>query len=275
MKRNYTKALLLSLPLIFLTLFILSPISRAASLSIDPISGKAPIVDGLIDVSADEWEESMFYNLSLKSNENDPGLRIDLKVMQIEKNLYFLVQYELESSYVGNNEIIGLLISESSSELIEDFKDAKIVNISNLNNYTYSDYDINSNFFINDMYLDGEGAATKESIDSDIIRFTFEFKLPINESLVDVNDEDVILEYGSSYAFNISHGNTPIYPQGFIRSNIITLNLLEHEQITQPLDFELITLVTSIIIFGIVGVFYVFYLYRIILLKNKLERIRL
>ncbi|MFW9896781.1 MAG: hypothetical protein ACFFD7_13330, partial [Candidatus Thorarchaeota archaeon] len=102
------------------SLFIIN--CHGAAEEIDAEFGQAPIIDGNIDDSANEWKNAY------KTQINLTDLPIDLWVMQDDKDLFISVQVDLETH--NSTEFVGLLISNSSSENREDFIDAKIVQFS-------------------------------------------------------------------------------------------------------------------------------------------------
>ncbi|MCK4286324.1 MAG: hypothetical protein KAX18_08975, partial [Candidatus Lokiarchaeota archaeon] len=106
------------------SLFIIK--SYGAVEEIDAKFGEAPIIDGVIDDTADEWKKAFKTQLILTD------LPIDLWVMQNNLKLFISVQIDLEVEAHNSTEFIGLLISNSSSENQEDFIDAKIVQFSDI-----------------------------------------------------------------------------------------------------------------------------------------------
>ncbi len=246
-----------------------------ADLEIKPTYGRAPLIDGKIDTSVNEWNKAIKEHLNLYPNESAPEnpLLVDLWVMQNGSNLYISIQF----SFLHNDfEFVGLLISSNQSENPEDFKDAKIVRFSNIstNEFTYKDYYLNNSIYEEDTNSNGNGAGRIEG--EDVI---YEFVLPVeyNES----DPEDVFLEYGtdeeSGHVFKIFMGdstNPPSYPEDIRISNNVLIKITYNplpEKLTQQ---ELLILIFSIIIFGTSGMLYVFYIYRIVKLKEKIERIR-
>jgi len=195
---------------IFISVLYTVP-SYGALEEIDPNFGKVPTIDGEIGSFTNEWDEAY------KIQTNLTDLPINLWVMQSSSKLYISVQIELESGVVNRtSEFVGILISNSSSEDIKDFIDAKIVQFSNIteDEFDYFDYFINNSVFIPDSASSGNGAAKLEGETS-----TYEFSIPINNLQGDI-DEDVYLEYGEPFAFNITYGLTPGYPQGIMKSSI-------------------------------------------------------
>lgn len=230
---------------------------------IDPNFGKAPTIDGQTDSFANEWDEAY------KIQTNLTDLPINLWVMQSSSKLYISVQFDLIVGVHSPTEFVGILISNSSSEDREDFIDAKIIQFSNIteNEFDYFDYFINNSVFIPDSASDGNGAAKLEGETS-----TYEFSIPINNPQGGI-EEDVYLEYGDPFAFNITYGDTPSYPQGIKKSSIFLININHPPKSELPL-LKLTIFVFTIVIFSLAVVLYGFYIYRIIKLKEIMERYR-
>jgi hypothetical protein len=249
-----------------LTFVSFSPIlfSYGAVADIDPNFGDAPIIDGIIDDSTNEWREAKKLQIDLKD------LPVKLWVMQTNLDLYISVQIDLESGYHNTTEFVGILVSKNSSENREDFIDAKIIQFNNIstNSFNYSDFYINESVFINDTVQHGEGAGGFEGITT-----TYEFSIPLNQSESTGEEEDALLSYENSYAFNVSYGGIPLYPQGIIKSNILLINI-NPPQTNQILPLDLTLGILSIIAFSVTGILFVFYIYRILKLKEKIERLR-
>lgn len=224
--------------------------------------GNAPVIDGYLDLSSNEW------NKAEKKIINLGGLDIEFWVMQDSSNLYISLQVDLEYGYHNETEFVSIIISNSSSETREEFIDAKIIQFSNIleNNFTYLDYYINNSIFLNDITYNGNGAAQLEEKVS-----TYEFSIPTKT--VDGNNEDVFLDYGNSYALNVSYGWTSSYPDGIEKSTIILINIKAFPTQEQPL-WDLIFFILIIIIFSALGIIYGFYIYKIYKLKEKIERIK-
>ncbi len=235
------------------------PIGFGATEEIDSEIGEAPIINGYINITAQEWNEAIKNQIYLDD------LPIELWVMHTAQNLYISVQVDLLPIARSSSEFIGLIISNSSSENIEDFIDAKIIQFSNISedNFEYFDMNINSSIFFNDTVSNGDGAAKLEDTTS-----TYEFVIPINR-----NEEDVSLELGKSLAFNITYGVSPSYPSGIRKSSIILINIPSLPT-PKPLPIKLTLFILVIIVFSILGILYVFYIYRIIKLKEKIQRIK-
>lgn len=238
--------------------------SYGAAEEIDAKFGVAPIIDGVIDDTADEWKKAFKTQLNLTD------LPIDLWVMQNNLKLFISVQIDLEVDAHNSTEFIGLLISNSSSENQEDFIDAKIVQFSDIqtDEFVYLDYAINNSLFLNDTIYHGEGAGKLDGKVS-----VYEFSIPINQPLTDGYEEDALLEYGESYSINITYGKTPLYPEGIIKSEIVLINIFKPSEEEQLL-IDVIFLVLTIIVFSIVGILSGYYIYKLFKLKEKMERLR-
>jgi hypothetical protein len=246
-----------------------------ADLEIKPLYGQAPVIDGEIDTSENEWNKAIKEHLNLYPNESNPEnpLLVDLWVMQNGSNLYISIQF----SFLHNDfEFVGLLISSNQSENPEDFTDAKVVRFSNIstNEYTYKDYYLNNSIYEEDINSNGSGAGRIEG--EDVI---YEFVLPIENNESD--PEDVFLKYGtdeeSGHVFKIIMGDStdpPSYPEDIRISNNVLIKITYNPLPPELTPQELLILILSIIIFGTSGMLYVFYIYRIVKLKEKIERIR-
>jgi len=246
---------------------------NAATEEIDPEFGNAPVIDGYINKTKNEWNEAEKVKFNLYSNESttDVGLPITLWVMQNDSNLYISVKFDLISH--NTREFIGILISKSASESTEDFFDAKIVQFSDLggNNekLEYLDYNLKNDVFIKDQKSNGNGFAQLEDIS-----IIYEFKIPLNNS---EDKEDIFLDYGESYSFKIIYGATSShsYPAGILKSNIVLINIQYPPVPPLPPIYDLVLLILSIIIFSVLGALFGFYVYNIFILKKKVERINI
>jgi len=270
LKKSTIKIILIVL---LLNIFILSAftVSRAygASLEISPKFGDAPIIDG--EVESDEWDKAERYNTSLYlGSSTTNGLPIDIKCIQKDNNLYLLFQFELIEK--RDSEFLAILISNSTSEDIEDFIDAKMINISNGQD-SYNDLYLNNSQYIFEDDIEGNGAGTIKFEGFENWIFTFEFKFPLQSDETQNEENDVALSYGSSHAFNISHGNIPDLPNRIERSTTIIINILEAQKEPPQLDFNIVAITLTSIVFTIIVLFYSYYIYQIILLKRKMERI--
>jgi hypothetical protein len=129
------------------------------------------------------------------------------------------------------------------------------------------DYYIDDDVYHEDATSDGEGIAKLEG--NEII---YEFSMPVE--IEEGGIEDVELEHGVEFDFEIVFGKTASYPDGFIISNIVSI-YLEFPPGAPPEDpSAILLLVFTVIVFGGIGALYIFYIYRITQIKKKIERIR-
>lgn len=270
MKKHISKII----PILLVNILIFSSVvisgSRATSIEITPEYGDPPTIDGSVEEATDEWENAKLYNSSLKKTASERGLPIEVKCIQDDYNLYLLIQFQIDQSSVKSENFLAILISNSTSGESEDFMDAKIINVSD-GQSSYDDFYLNDSVYVNDT-VHGYGQGNTSSIENFKL-FTFEFSLPLQISESQVENEDIPLLFGSSYLFNISHGNIPNLPEGIIRSTNITINILEEKSEPPLFNIDIVELTFTIIIFSIIGVFYIFYIYQILLLRKKMERI--
>ncbi|MEE9377205.1 MAG: hypothetical protein V3V33_04125 [Candidatus Lokiarchaeia archaeon] len=229
---------------------------------IDSEIGESPVIDGYIDLSSNEWNKATREDILLGD------LPIILRVLQNDENLYISVQFDLLVEYHSLSEFVGLIISNSSSDVKEEFIDAKIIQFSNIskNEFIFFDYYIDNGNFLNDTNLDGDGAAKLEEVTS-----TYEFSFPIKASTA--NEQDAALDFGNTYAFNITYGETPIYQTGVKKSTIILINI-KSSTTSKPPFTDLTVLIICIVIFSILGVLYCSYIYKIFRLKGNIKRIK-
>jgi hypothetical protein len=233
--------------------------------------GTAPVIDGVIDVTKNEWNSAEKQSFALYQNLSNPtdGLPIDFWILQADSSLNFLIRFNLNghSSSEYDNEFVGILIADWEDSL--NFTDAKIVQFSNISENTmqYLDYYIIGDNHYEDITSDGEGIA---KLDGNEIIYELSIPVEIEEGGI----EDVELEHGVEFDFEIIFGKTAPYHEGNIHSNIVSI-YLEYPPGPKDRDYgELIMSVTTIIIFSTIGAVYVFYIYRITQLKKKIERIR-
>ncbi|MFX1426706.1 MAG: hypothetical protein ACFFBE_09660 [Promethearchaeota archaeon] len=240
-------------------------VSYGAAEEIEPEFGDAPIIDGIIDDSTNEWEDA-FKNPEVWLAD----LPIALWVMQTKRELFISVQLDLQSGYHNTTEFFGLLISANSSENLEDFVDAKFIQFTNItsNEFSYLDFYINNSKFLNDTNYNGDGAAKLEGDVS-----IYEFSIPIEQTNTTGDIEDSILEYDNNYAFNITYGVNPSYPQG-IKKSVIVLIKINSPSEKKIIITDLVLFVFSIIIYSSIGVLFGLYIYKIVKLKEKIERLR-
>lgn len=249
-------------------------IGFGAEVTINPLFGRAPVIDGEIDTSNNEWSKAVKERIHLFSNLSDPvnGLPVDIWVMQNDSSssLYISIQFSLESH--NENEFVGILMARNNSEITEDFKDAKIIQFTNISNsdYQYKDFYIRNALYTEDSRSNGNGAAKFEGDE-----VTYEFVIPVEENETDT--DDVFIEHGRVYAFKIILGDSITYPASYPNdikvSNIVLINISYYipRELT-PLEW--LYLVLSIIIFSTIGVLYIFYIFRVVKLREKTERIR-
>jgi hypothetical protein len=248
-------------------LFIIE--SHAAVESFEPEFGYAPDINGRIDSSDDEWENASKEEIRLLSGRSE-GFMIDIWVLQNDSDLYILVQFELLSH--SSEEFIGILVSESESENITSFTDAKIVQCFNLGHqdedYEYDDYYIVNGQFFKDGDENGDGA-----MELDENKVIYEFRIPVNESEGD-DSKDVSLDFGEIYAFKIIYGEDPNYYNGTnFRSNIVSVEI-EYPPKKEKDIWKIASLILLIITFSVIGALFGLYIYKIVNIKKKLSRIR-
>lgn len=228
---------------------------------ITPEFADAPVIDG---IRGTEWDDANTTYTSLDD------LNVIIKVMQAEAILFISIEFDLEASARKETEFVGILIANSSTSDPEDFTDAKIVRFSNLTNgnYTYLDcyVDINTfNFSIDDSSdFEGDGAAKMEDTET----IFYEFSIPIG---IDDNN-NVYLDYGNEYAFNITYGEWGIYPGGIAKSHSVLITI--QNPLPPGIDLtELVLLILSIVSFSCIGAFLAVYSFKIIVLKKKIGRL--
>jgi hypothetical protein len=202
-----------------------------------------------------------------------------LWVIQNSSNLYISIQYELEEH--NSSEFIGILISnevESVSDDLDDsdFLDAKIVQFKNisLSKYEYLDLYINNTKYYNDTITSGSGAT--KIIDKSAI---YEFSIPIANINASEGIEDVFLEVGKTYGFKLVYGTTATnstdsYSTGIKLSTIIFINIKYEPPGDPEIDWDLVLLILTIVIFSIIGALYIFYIYEMVGLKKKVRRVK-
>jgi hypothetical protein len=263
--------LLLIIYIIFSSNFFIRD-SYAAVEDFEPEFGYAPNINGDIDHSENEWENASKEEIRLKNfnSTSDPGILIDIWVLQNGSDLYILVQFELLSH--SSEEFIGVIISESDSETATSFTDAKIIQCSNLGtneeDFEFSDYYIVGEQFFKDSDENGDGAM---ELDDDTI--TYEFRIPVNESEGD-DDRDVSLEFGEIYAFKIIYGEDTNYYNGTnLKNNIVSIEIEYPPKIEKDI-WKIASLILIIITFSVIGALFGLYIYKVVNIKKKLERIR-
>jgi len=244
-------------------------------IEIDPPYGIAPEIDGFFNDTDNEWDKAFHTGLQLYKNETqtDPGLPIDLWIMQNGTELYICIRFELGQDSRKDDEFMGLLITErriidENVNISEDIVDAKFIQFSNktTGEFTYKDYYINEDVYYNDPSSNGNGASILEEE-----TIVYEFQLPVNSS---DDDNDVFLDYGEDYGFVIVYGEGTNYPADFKKFNIVIVEINYPPAEPPPGLWEQVRFVLSIMIFSFLGVLLGLYTYKIILLKNKIERYR-
>ncbi len=244
--------------------------TNAAVEDIEPDFGFAPEIDGDIERSNKEWENASKEVIQLKSESpSDEGIHTDIWVMQNESDLYISIQFELENH--ASREFIAIIISESDSESNSSFYDAKIVQFYDLGGpseeYRYRDYYLIDGRFFRDNEDNGEGAA-----DLDGYKMIYEFRIPVNGSEED--DRDVDLEFGESYAFKVLYGENDNYDDILNeKSNIVKIDIEYPKSESMPL-WQKVVFILAIIAFGAIGGLYGLYIYKVLLIKKKIGRIK-
>jgi len=244
--------------------------ANAAVKDIEPDYGFAPEIDGDIERSKNEWENASKENIRLLSNSSsDKGIDTDIWVMQNSSDLFISIQFELE--YHASEEFIAIIISESDSESDASFYEAKIVQFYDLGgpneDYSYRDYYIRNGQFFRDNEDNGEGAAAMHGN-----KMIYEFRIPVNGS--EEEDRDVDLEFGESYAFKIIYGENDNY-QDILneKSTIVKIDIEYPKSESMPL-WKKVVFILVIIAFGAIGGVYGLYIYKVLVIKRKLGRIK-
>lgn len=273
MRKTTLKLITLSLVTsIMISSYFIVVNSLGAEVTINPLFGRAPVIDGEIDTSNNEWNKAVKERIHLFSNLSNPvnGLPVDIWVMQNSSNLYISIQFSLESH--NEHEFVGILIARNNSEITEDLKDAKIIQFTNISNgdYQYKDFYIKNTLYTEDSRSNGNGAAKSEGDD-----ITYEFVIPVEENETDT--DDVFIEHGRIYSFKIVLGDSITYPASYpvdIKVGNFVLIDISYYIPRELTPLEWLYIVLSIIIFGTIGGLYVFYIFRIVILKEKMKRIR-
>ena len=245
--------------------------------TLKPEFGETPTIDGVIDTGLDEWDGALKAKITVYKNLSNPinGLVMDFWIMQddIEDDefLFIAIQFEVEDHSSSDywEEFVGISISEDDPDDPPEFKDAKIIQFSNITTgeFTYNDYWINDSIYYIDDQSEGEGAAGLEGD-----KVVYEFSIPVN--IFDDSYQDIYLRPLYTYAFNIIYGKSPSYPDGILLSNYKLIEIQFSEYQNPFTGWELILLTLNIVIFGSIGGFYFFYIYRITKLKDKIRRLR-
>ncbi len=241
--------------------------------AIDADYGNAPQIDGVIKDNETEWDGAIKNTLYLKKNlsTSDLGLPIKFWVMQNDTNLYISIQFDLEYSH-NDEEFISILISErvlksDDNYTDETFVDAKVIYFTNITKgeFEYGDFYINNGNFKQDTENNGVGVATLEEN-----TVMYEFSMPVKFS---EDNHDVFLDYGEDYAFKILYGESFSSPEN-LKFEIVLVKIL-YPPAEPPGDpWPFIRMVLSIIIFSALGVLFGFYIFKISILKKKIERVR-
>jgi hypothetical protein len=246
--------------------------SYAAVEEYEPEHGFAPNINGDIDGSENEWENATKeeFNLFSETSLDDEGIPIEMWVLQNNSDLYILVQFELEKH--PSNEFIAILISEDESENEDSFYDAKILQFNNLGSSNedirYRDFHIRNGQFFRDEEDNGEGDA-----ELDGNKVIYEFRIPVNESEGD-DDDDVSLDFGETYAFKIIYGENSDYTNIINKKSNIVLIDIEYPPQEDLDPWAIARFVIIIIVFSVISTLYGLYVYRILIIKKKMRRIR-
>ncbi len=253
---------------VFILTIGLIPYIYCSVIEVNPVFDEDISIDG----NFADWNSINSYSINLKKNSTDSGLPVNLKCAQDYYYLYIEIDFEIEAGYTGIEEFLAILIS--SSEDFNNMTDAKIINMSySQDETTFTDYYIENHTFFQDTHQDGDGLGVNNSITGNKNQIRYEFKIPLMEN----NEHDVNLRYENTYAFNISQGNNPLYPQGIIRSNDSVLITIINPTTGSTSSDDLsgfFSLIAAIVIFSIVGGAYGFYVFKIFLLQKKMERIK-
>ena len=252
----------------FLTVNFFINSSYGVIIDIEPDFGFAPDINGKIDRSESEWINATKEEIDLKgSSDTDKGIPIKLWVMQNESDLYISVQFELETHQP--QEFIGILISDSEAVSNESFVDAKILQFYDLGGISES-YEYLDNHLLDEVFYedrDSQGEAAAEMNGHEII---YEFRIPINDS---GDDKDVFLDYGETYAFKIVYGESPNYPSGIKKWNYVLIDI-EYPPKEEKNIWIMVHNILCIIIFCGLGGLFALYIYKIIVIKKKIKRVR-
>jgi hypothetical protein len=189
--------------------------------------------------------------------------------MQNESDLYISIQFELETH--APQEFIAIIISESDSESNSSFYDAKIVQFYDLGgpneDYRYRDYYIRNGVFFRDEEDNGEGAADLHGN-----KMIYEFRLSVNASEGD--DRDVDLEFGEEYAFKIIYGENDNYQDILNEKNSIVKIDIQYPKSEDIPLWQKVVFILAIIAFSAIGLLYGLYIYKILVIRKKIGRIK-
>jgi hypothetical protein len=243
---------------------------------IDPNYGEAPVIDGYINETNNEWDDSLKINLKLYKNESQEGAGLPIKfwIMQADVDLYFCFQFDLEPQFRDPEEFMGVLISKRVTDENVNFSefgfdDAKIIQFSNITNgeYEYEDHYIMNDIYTKDITSDGFGAA--KLTDKTVV---YEFKMQVNST--EEEYDEIFLDYGEDYGFKIVYGEGTLYPDDIKKFNVVLVDINYPPPTPPPEIWEVVRFVLSIIIFSAIGGLLGLYTYKIILLRKKIERYR-
>lgn len=247
--------------------------ANAAVEDIEPDFGFAPEIDGDIEGSKKEWENATKEEIQLISktstNPDDKGIFTDIWVMQNQSDLYISIQFELENH--AANEFIAIIISEDETESNSSFYDAKIVQWYNLGGpseeHKYRDFYLINGVFFRDSDDNGDGAADLHGN-----KMIYEFRIPVNGSEED--DRDVDLEFGDSYAFKIVYGENDNYNDILNEKTSSVLIDIEYPKQEEMPLWKKVVFILAIIAFGAIGGLYGLYIYKVLVIKQKIGRIK-
>jgi len=273
--------------IILMSIWVPSTI-RAQETEITPRFGFPPFINGKVDNYIGEWGGAKSYIIGLKNNSEEIGLNVTIKSLQFLGDLYILCQYEIESGYIGKDEFLGILISETDSDDINNLTDGKIIKISDSQD-SFSDYYIENYNFTKEspQEVDGRGAGTNKTVYGGDALMTYEFKIPLNPD----SNNNQKLEYGYNYSFTIFQGDNFTlengFPEGILRNNSIIINIEEpsiifyiilYNFLNPPTEInynELVSLVLKIIIFSIAYLAFFSYIIKILIsFKKQIRRIK-
>ncbi len=240
---------------------------------LDPDHGDAPKIDGIINSTVNEWKNATKTSISLSKNESitDKGIPINLWVMlnESDQSLYISIQFELEKH--DPNEFIGILISEmKKDDEPRVFLDAKFAQFSLLGeeNETlkFFDYYIEDDLYYTDNATNGTAGAKLEGN-----KIIYEIQIPL--SLEGVK-QDVFLDYGEQYFLKILYGvnDSRSYNETDIKSGTVLININYPPQPPPDDEWPNTLNIISAVIFISMGGIFIIYIYRIAILKKKIER---
>ena len=265
-KKVKIQTILLVIQIFIIGIFLVNN-SYGAIIDIESDYGHAPKIDGDSDSSDDEWENATKEVIFLKgTSPTDAGIPVELWVLQNKSDLYIAIQFELNTH--KSEEFIGILISNSEASNDESFVDAKILQFYNLGTSyvksSYLDFYIRNGIFYLDSDVNGDAAAELEGN-----KIVYEFRIPVNDTK---DDKDAELDFGEEYAFKIVYGDNMSYPNGFLKSNIVLIEITYFDE-PPPNVWIMYHNILCIIIFCGLGVLFALYTFKIISIKKKIRRI--